>query len=111
MEMVTSTAAPTVFMAIYGDQQMAGYPQWMYTTASNVTPLPLLAAPGVFVSTNTGGANGNIGGPIDGGLYWLVGKFITPGTCTIPTCKGTSLWIPDPTATGAGGTAPCGRQR
>lgn len=108
MEMVTASVAPTVFMAVYDDRQMAGYPQWMTFQPANVTALSLLAAPGVFTSTNTSSSNGYLKQSIDPGLYWLVVKWVTTGTCTIRTCKGPSKYVPNLTAAGAGGTTPCG---
>jgi hypothetical protein len=109
MEMVTASAAATVYLAVFDDRQMSGYPQWMHAQpANNGTPLALGAAAGVFTSTTTAGNNGYLSQAIDPGLYWLVVKFITIGTCTIRTCKGPSLWVPNLTATGAGGTTPCG---
>jgi hypothetical protein len=109
MEMIaTTSAAPTVFMAVYDDRQMTGYPQWMHVQPSNSSALTLLAAPGVFTSTNTAGNNGYLSQMMDPGLYWMVVKIVTAGTCNLRACKGPSLWVPNLTSAGAGGTTPCG---
>jgi hypothetical protein len=108
VEELTASVAPTVLFSIYDDRQMAGYPQWQFAAPAGTTALSLLAAPGVFTSTLTGGNNGYLNQAFDGGLYWLVLKIVTTGTCTLRTCKGPSLWVPNLTTSGGGGITPCG---
>lgn len=111
MEMVAATSvAPTVFVAVYEDRMMQGYPMSMHIQPANVTPLALLAAPGVFTSTTTPGNNGYLSQAIDPGLYWLVVKIVTAGTCALRTCKGPSWLMPNLLSTGGSPApaAPCG---
>jgi hypothetical protein len=106
----TASAAPTVFMAIYDDRQLQGYPVTMFAQPANGTALSLLAAPGTFTSTTTAGTNGYLSNAMDPGLYWVVVKFATIGTCTFTTLHGPSLWLPNLSATGGSpgaGVSPC----
>lgn len=109
MEMVaTTSAAPTVFFAVYEDRMMQGYPMSMHIQPANSSALTLLAAPGVFTSTTTPGNNGYLNQAVDPGLYWLVVKIVTAGTCALRTCKGPSWLLPNLASTGGGGVTPCG---
>jgi hypothetical protein len=99
----TPTAAPTVFMAIFEDRMMQGYPMTMHIQPANSAALSLLAAAGTFTSTTTSGQNGFLSQNMDPGLYWLVIKIVTNGGATaaqFSTLSGQSIFLPNLTATG-----------
>lgn len=101
VEKVTSTVATTVFMAIYDDRQLRGYPQYQHVTPANTTALTLVGSPGIFTSVTSPG-NGYILHPIDPGLYWIVIKIVTAGTTTLRTLAGQSRWMPNLSTSGGG---------
>jgi hypothetical protein len=109
---ITSTVASAIYVCIYDDRRYIGYPQQIYLQPANVagTPFPLTTGAGVKASPTSAG-NGflSLSFP-DPGLYWLVVKIVTAGTTTMRTLKGPSLFVPNLTTTGAGGTTPCGWQ-
>jgi lysophospholipase L1-like esterase len=73
-----STAATTVWFALYDDRTYAGYPvnKYVDTTPSTAVSLPATAT--VFVSPSS--ASGSISQPVDPGLYWLVVQVATIST-------------------------------
>jgi lysophospholipase L1-like esterase len=110
VELITSTVATAIYVGIYDDRRYAGYPQQLYLAPANVagTPFPLTTGAGVKASPTSAGNGFLTRTPVDPGLYWLVIKIITAGTTTMRTLKGPSLFMPNLTTTGAGGTTPCG---
>lgn len=111
MQEVAASAAPTVFLGVYDDRQLSGYPQWLNVNPVNGAALSLLAAPGTFTSTTTPATNGYISQSMDPGLYWVVMKIAAIGTgVTFATVHGPSLWVPNLTTGGASpgtGVNPC----
>lgn len=105
VETLTSTVATTVWIAIYDDRQLRGYPQYPYTIPTT-SAFTLTTGAAVTLSPTTNG-NGFLFINPDPGLYWLYIKFATAGTSTLRTMKGPSLWVPQLTSGGAGGTTPC----
>lgn len=102
VELVTSTVATSIFAAIYDDRRYRGYPQQLYFALQNTTAQVLATGAGVQQFTP---AFNIIPDP---GLYWLVLKVVTAGTTTFRTIKGPSLFMPNLTTAGAGGTTPAG---
>jgi hypothetical protein len=104
MEKVANvTTAPTVFMAIFDDRQLRGYPQYMHAQPANSTALSLGIGVGTFTSTTTPGNNGYILQPLDPGLYWLAIKIVVAGgSTTFRSLAGQSRWLPNLSNTGAG---------
>jgi lysophospholipase L1-like esterase len=105
VETLTSSVATTVWISIYDDRQMRGYPQYPYTTPT-ASAFTLTTGAAVTLSPTTNG-NGFLFINPDPGLYWLYIKIATAGTSTLRTMKGPSLWVPSLTTGGAGGTTPC----
>jgi hypothetical protein len=77
----TSTAATTVWFALYDDRGYSGYPQVKYVDSTPSAAVSLSTAAAVFNSSTTSGNAGYISQPLDPGLYWLV---ITIGTVSTP---------------------------
>jgi hypothetical protein len=97
----STTAAPSVWFAIYDDRRYTGYPQVKYvdTTSSALTLTSLSAV----VNVSAASGNGSIGQPIDPGLYWLVIQVAslnsgTPGRWR--TLGGPSPYMPNMSTTG-----------
>lgn len=105
MERLGGTVATTVFMVIFDDRQLRGYPQYMHAQPANSTALSIGFGAGIFTSSLTPGANGYILQPLDPGLYWLAVKFVAVGTgVTWRTLAGQSRWLPNLSDTGGGNT-------
>lgn len=102
LEKVASTVAATVFMAIFDDRALRGYPQYMHAQPANSTALSIGTA-GTFTSSTTAATNGYLLQPLDPGLYWLALKIVTIGTgTTLRTLQGQSRFLPNLTTAGAG---------
>lgn len=102
-KVANNTVAPTVFMVIFDDRQLRGYPQYMHAQPANSTALSLGIGAGIFTSTLTPGNNGYILQPLDPGLYWLAVKIVVAGTATtFRSLSGQSRWMPSLSNTGGG---------
>lgn len=103
MERLGGTVATTVFMVIFDDRQLRGYPQYMHAQPANSTALSVGFGAGIFTSTTTPGSNGYILQPLDPGLYWAAVKFVATGTgVTWRTLAGQSRWLPNLSNSGGG---------
>jgi hypothetical protein len=107
VETLAGSASATIYFGIYDDRSTTGCPKHLYSAPCS-SPITLATGANTFLSTTTGGANGNlILGP-DPGLYWLVLLIVTAGTgVTFRTLKGPSLLMPQLVA-GSFGTTQCG---
>lgn len=108
VSLISNTASPSVFCALYDDRNFTGYPQQIFNPPANVTALALSAGTGLKQSSLTSGNNGNVNLPLDPGLYWLAIGISVAGTCTMNTVHGPSSYVRQLTSAGALPTgAPC----
>lgn len=100
-----SGTAPTIFMVIFDDRQLRGYPQYMHAQPANSVALSINTGINVFTSTLTPGNNGYLLQPLDPGLYWLAIKIVSIGTSfSMRTLAGQSRWLPNLSNSGGGNT-------
>src|SRR5258708_3843016 len=73
VELMASTVATSIHVAVYDDRRFLGYPQDQVFGVANVngTPLALTTGAGVKLSTTTVGQPGYLRQPMDPGLYWV----------------------------------------
>ena len=108
VNLISNTASPSVYVALYDDRNFTGYPQQLFNPPANSTPLALSAGTGLKQSSTTFGNNGYVNLPLDPGLYWLALGISVAGTCTMSTVHGPSTYVPQLLSGGALPTgAPC----